>query len=404
MTSSRGLSGHPLRRRLRPAAARAALFLLRPAAQPAARGAALSSYVRCRAAQAPAARPPPCPRGTNTRAPRSGPARTYTALPLPPSGMRQIALQARAGAPERRARRRLGQYYTTRYNPFRLRPFRDWAARAGLSAVLEPFAGANHIVGMLREAGWSRVKATSYDVRPGSAAVKPLDTIRSFPGGHRNCISNPPWLGRSSAARRRLRYPDTPYDDLYKHCLYLALDHCENVAFLVPASFLRSGLFRERLRSIVLLHRLAFDGTENPTCLALFHAGRARQTAVWHDRRRIGTLDDLEKKLPRHGPAASRLRFNDPRGRLGLVGIAGARGPTIRFCRGAELPHTILHPSSPATRTGESGARRRDRAALPRAAGFPQGRARRAPRAVKGAARRRRARAAPRLPPGTEAD
>ena len=269
--------------------------------------------------------------------------------------MRQTALQARAGASGRRSRRRLGQYYTTRYNPFKLPPFRIWAARAGLSEVLEPFAGANHIVGMLREAGWGRVKAVSYDVRPGHAAVRPLDTIRSFPSGHRNCISNPPWLGRSSAARRRLRYPSTPYDDLYKHCLGLALDHCENVAFLVPASFLHSGLFRERLRSIVLLHRLAFDGTENPTCLALFHAGRARHTAVWHDRRRIGTLDELEKKLPRYGPAAARLRFNDPRGRLGLMGIDGTRGPTIRFCRGAELPHTILHSSRSVTRIGGIG-------------------------------------------------
>ena len=208
--------------------------------------------------------------------------------------MRQTALPARAGASGRRSRRRLGQYYTTRHDPFTLRPFRDWAARAVLSEVLEPFADASHIAGMLREAGWGRIRAVSYDVRPGHAAVRPLDTTRPFPSGHRNCISNPPWLGRSSAARRRLRYPSAPYDDLYKHCLRLATGYCENVAFLVPASFLHSGLSRERLRSIVLLHRLAFDGTENPTCLALFHAGRARHTAVWHDRRRAFPLGGVE--------------------------------------------------------------------------------------------------------------
>ena len=265
--------------------------------------------------------------------------------------MRQIALQACAEAPEQRARRRLGQYYTTNYNPFELPPFADWAGRAGLSQVLEPFAGANHIIEMLRQAGWSGVRATSYDIRPGHGAVERRDTIRSFPTGHRNCISNPPWLGRSSAARRRLQYPVTGYDDVYKHCLGLALDHCENVAFLIPASFLHSGLFRERLRSIVFLHRLAFDDTENPTCLALFHADNAGHTEVWHDDEYIERLGDLEKKLPPLcTPAAAGLRFNDPRGELGLVGVDDTHGPTIRFCRGADLPHAILHSSRSVTR------------------------------------------------------
>lgn len=260
---------------------------------------------------------------------------------------------AAAAEPGQEARRRLGQYYTTNYNPFALEPFADWAGRAGLSDVLEPFAGANHIVEMLREAGWGRIRATSYDVRPGHAAVEQRDTIGSFPEGHRNCVSNPPWLGRSSAARRRLAYPRTRYDDLYKHCLGLALEHCENVAFLVPASFLHSGLFRERLRSVAFLHRLAFDGTENPTCLAMFHAGRAADTAVWHDGERVGMLGDLEEMLPpRPGPAAARLRFNDPRGRLGLMAVDDTHGPSIRFCRGADLPHAILRSSRSVTRIG----------------------------------------------------
>ena len=265
--------------------------------------------------------------------------------------MRQIALQAYSKEPEQQARRRLGQYYTTNYNPFRLKPFTKWAGKAGLSQVLEPFAGANHIIEMLRQAGWDGIRAASYDIRPGHGAVERRDTIKSFPAGHRNCISNPPWLGRSSAARRRLPYPATRYDDVYKHCLGLALDHCENVAFLIPASFLHSGLFRERLHSIVFLHRLAFDGTENPTCLALFHADRARHTEVWHDRTPIGRLGDLEKMLPpQRGPAAAGLRFNDPHGELGLVGVDDTHAATIRFCRGAELPHTILHSSRSVTR------------------------------------------------------
>ena len=273
-----------------------------------------------------------------------------------PRPVRRKARLEEAAEPGQQARRRLGQYYTTNYNPFTLRPFAEWAGRAGLADVLEPFAGANHIIGMLKEAGWGGIRATSYDIRPGSAAVEPRDTIASFPPGHRNCISNPPWLGRSAAARRGLRYPDIRHDDLYKHCLGLALDHCENVAFLIPASFLHSGLFRERLRSIAFLHRLAFDGTENPTCLAMFHADRAGRTDVWHDGARIGTLAGLEEELPpQYEPIAARLRFNDPGGELGMMGVDDTHGPSIRFCRGAELPHDILHSSRSVTRISGIG-------------------------------------------------
>ena len=268
----------------------------------------------------------------------------------------QQLVQAKAptGRAAERARRRLGQYYTTSYNPFLLRPFREWAAEArlGEGELLEPFAGANHLVSMLREAGWAG-RYASYDLRPGHPSVMRRDSIADFPPGHRSCVSNPPWLGRSSAARRRIPYPDTPYDDLYKHCLSLALGRCENVAFLVPASFLHSRLFRERLDSVVFLHRLAFDGTENPVCLAMFRGEGARSASVWHDDERIGDLASLERHMPAgRQRVAARLRFNDPRGGLGLVCIDDTRAPTIRFCRGADLPHAIRHSSRTVTRIG----------------------------------------------------
>lgn len=249
-------------------------------------------------------------------------------------------------------RRSLGQYYTTNYNPFMLPPFEKWARKARLecSTLLEPFAGGNHLVSMLRETDWQG-SCDSFDLRPGSAGVKERDTVAAFPRGYANCISNPPWLGRSSAARRRIPYPRTRHDDVYKHCLELALANCENVAFLLPASFLHSGLFRDRLCSVAFLHRLAFDGTENPVCLAMFHKDRAPAIPIWYDRMRVGYLASLERLVPPARPSvAARLRFNDPSGPLGLVCIDDTHARTIRFCRGPDLTRPICNSSRSITR------------------------------------------------------
>ena len=124
------------------------------------------------------------------------------------------------------ARRLLGQCYTTNHNPFRAPPFGPWARRAGLDGgtILEPFAGADRIVGMIGDAGWRPARSDSHDTSPARASVVRRDAIRSFPRGCDACTSSPPWPGRSSAPRRGLECPDTRHDGLYKHCLGLALD------------------------------------------------------------------------------------------------------------------------------------------------------------------------------------
>ena len=238
-----------------------------------------------------------------------------------------------------------GQFYT-RGNPFRLAPFQQWAKKAGLSdqCVLEPFAGANHIINTLREMDLCSA-FRSYDITPGDPQVQQRDTIAEFPKGFQVCVTNPPWLARNSATRRGLPCPSQGYDDLYKHSLDLCLRHCEYVAALVPASYLQSGLFQDRLESYLLLHDAIFDDTENPVCLCLFNPEKTQDISIYDGEKFLETYENLLEHLPEK-KEDKRVRFNDPAGELGFISFDNTKEASIGFCAAAEIQEYAIKVSS----------------------------------------------------------
>lgn len=243
------------------------------------------------------------------------------------------------------SKRAHGRFYT-RGNPFVFKPFKQWAKRARIpeTCILEPFAGANHIIHTLSDIGLCK-KFASYDMKPNDKEVKKRNTITHFPKRYDVCITNPPWLARNSATRRGLPYPRTKYDDLYKHCLELCLHNCEHVAALIPASYLQSRLFRERLTCYILLHRTIFCDTENPVCLALFNNEESNNISIYYDNECIGKLNNLESNLPT--PKENKqVRFNDPNGNLGFISFDNTEKPTIRFCEVDEINEYEIKVSS----------------------------------------------------------
>ncbi len=243
-------------------------------------------------------------------------------------------------------KRSKGQYYT-RGNPFSLRPFLNWSQEVDLPSrqILEPFAGANNIIKTLQKNKLCS-NFSSFDIAPADHQVKQTDTIKYFPQGFDVCVTNPPWLARNSATRRGLVYPDAQYDDLYKHCLELCLNNCRHVAALVPASFLQSGLFLERLSTYILLHdRSMFNDTDNPVCLALFDDRKGDDVRIYYDNEFIGHLHELENSIPE--PKQNRcIRFNDPEGELGFVAFDRVLAPSIRFCEVEEISDYPIKVSS----------------------------------------------------------
>ena len=239
-------------------------------------------------------------------------------------------------------KRTQGQYFT-QYNPFENDGFLEWADKCNLKnqTILEPFAGANNLICMLQGMELCN-DFVSFDIEPKSNYVKQKNTLTDFPKSYNVCITNPPYLAQNSATRRGLFYPKTRYDDIYKYALELCLRNCENVAAIIPASFLNAKLFRERLSYYILLNNKMFDDTECPVCLALFN--KKSEDVKIYDEKYIGLLSDLEKKIPQGKDIA--MQFNSPIGNLGLIAIDNTIEPSIEFIDGEKIPSTKISVSS----------------------------------------------------------
>jgi hypothetical protein len=262
-------------------------------------------------------------------------------------------------SPEKRER---GQFFT-QGNPFVLAPFRSWFSRiphAGQTPLLEPFGGANHIIELMRQAGFDN-PWQSFDIDPPApiaqgVPVQRQDTLVQFPKGFEVVITNPPYLARNSAQRRKISYPETKFDDIYKHALDVMLKNVGYVAAIIPESFVVSGEFRDRLSHSISLTSKMFEDTECPVCLALFVPSAVKPNPqdfeLWDEGQLLGRYEEFAKVLA-PAPEGNRIKwkFNDPNGEIGLRGVDNHKHPSIRFVRGSEIdPALIKHSSRAVTR------------------------------------------------------
>ena len=243
-------------------------------------------------------------------------------------------------------KRQRGAYYTAG-NPFDNSAFTDWATMAQLpkGCILEPFAGANSLINKLSDMGWCH-QSESFDIDPSAKNVKCRDTLVNFPEGYNVCVTNPPWLAKNSATVRGMPFPDTSYDDLYKVALERCLDNCAWVAALVPESFIRAALFRDRLSNFVSLTGKMFTDTGHPVGLALFQPDNCEDVIVWRDSEKVGQLSELEKARLRSSNGNNiEITFNDPDGNVGLIALDNTVEPSIRFCKVSELEDYKVKPT-----------------------------------------------------------
>lgn len=259
---------------------------------------------------------------------------------------------------EKAHQRQRGQYFT-KGNPFVFKPFQDWLNQIPnwqQEILLEPFAGANHIVRLLKDAhvnnDWACFDLHPPQKNPEGFAVKKQDTLKKFPKGFKVAITNPPYLAKNSAKRHGLSYPQCAFDDVYKWALSQALHECDYVAAIVPESFIGSGELRSRLQSVITLTSKMFSDTECPVCLALFvpssqKVKKKNDFVVWDGNTKLGSYQRFHDQVAKvEEDHIIPWVFNDPKGTIGLRAVDSTSGPSIRFVAGRTIPSSEIKHSS----------------------------------------------------------
>ena len=210
----------------------------------------------------------------------------------------------------------LGQFYTTS-DPFvGSDAFSIWNnLRPKNTKVLEPFAGAGLLYSYLDEE-W-----VGYDIDPKIDGIIKQDTIANFPTGFEVCITNPPYLAKTTISRQKLNV-SIQYQDLYLDCLELMLNHCDYVAAIIPSTYYNTNLFQDRLIAWDKLDREIFSDTDVPVGVAYF-APTSKGVSLFVNGKQI------EENPPQN--VSSDISFNDENGNYVLCAIDTTKGRNIHI-------------------------------------------------------------------------
>jgi len=237
-------------------------------------------------------------------------------------------------------KRELGQYYTQE-NPFFHPLFKEWMDLTGYNndeILLEPFAGANNILKLMDDCGYHN-KWQCYDIDPSinnnfsKYKVEYRDTIEDFPKGYKICITNCPYLGKSSAKKRKINYPWIE-DDIYKVCLNRMLKNCDYVAAIIPESFITAQIHLDRLWGVISLTCKMFSDTECPVCLALFTPIKNNLTKIYSNDVFLGYLEELSDINLMEDRNYNKWVFNDKNGNIGVKTIDNTKTDDCKFFEG----------------------------------------------------------------------
>lgn len=253
-----------------------------------------------------------------------------------------------------------GQFFTI-VNPFDIDVFKQWfqlIPEGKREKLLEPFAGSNNIVKMIKDLGYN-YNWGCYDIAPNDYNAAPefpiiqQDTISCFPTGYSIAITNPPYLAKNSATRSGISFPYSNYDDLYKVCLDVMLSNLDYVAAIIPESFINANEFYDRLYAFVSLTCKMFEDTDCPVCLVLFMPKEQKIKVklpiddfyIYRQNKKIGTYLQLKDKKP-VSKIAIEWKFNDPDGTIGIKCIDNTKNPSICFVPGNQIDKSKVKVSS----------------------------------------------------------
>lgn len=222
----------------------------------------------------------------------------------------------------------LGQFFTQK-NIFSLPGFKSWWDSIPVEkkeTVLEPYAGANNIIKSLQQINLITNYA-SFDIEPKEESVICCDTFAHFPQGYSCVVTNPPYLSKNSATKKKfvLDFPDG-FQDLYEIALEKCLRNVEYVAAIIPESFLTTPRLKQRLHSVIsLAYDDMFFDTEHPVCLAMFSPQTSSNFTIYKNEDLIGDYNTLKQKkqliLSHVKKASLNVKFNIPTGNIHILAV-----------------------------------------------------------------------------------
>jgi hypothetical protein len=121
--------------------------------------------------------------------------------------------------------------------------------------------------------------------------------------------------------------------------------------FIIPETFLVSGLFAEYIDNITILEDNPFDDTECPVCVVcfrsvdLFSSYDRNEFLIYKNDKFLFTSTDLELTIDsilKYREEVLDLNFNSKSGNIGLRGVDGiSPSDRIRFCKPKDLGYDI---------------------------------------------------------------
>lgn len=253
-----------------------------------------------------------------------------------------------------------GQFYT-KGNCFKHQVFIDWynaIPNKDKLSIIEPFAGANNIIRLMDEADFKipHGRWGAYDIEPEAAGTNVIpgvkvikqDTIANYPKGFDICITNPPYLAKNSAKRKKIDVDFGEHQDLFELSLSVMLANSKYVAAIIPESFISRQIFTDRLVFVISLNYEMFDDTDFPVCLAVFNPEPTDNFDIYLGDKLIGNHLSIKKKTDKlfKNDSHQKIKFNDPNGNIGVQAIDSSSGETIAFIPGKQIPSSEIKISS----------------------------------------------------------
>jgi Eco57I restriction-modification methylase len=239
-----------------------------------------------------------------------------------------------------------GQFFTTN-STWMFPQVAEFIRESKPESVIDPFVGQGDLLDHVNEIIPQAVKF-GYDIEPIGEAISNDSLVRIPRHAQSVIVTNPPYLAKHSAKRKRVWEDSAKYyamgrNDLYQVALDRCLESCDRVVAIVPETFLNSSYPKNHLRHVTIAEHDLFHDTDCPVCIVCFDNKQKKlsEIPIYRDEEKLGTLQDFEDVRMRPQKTI-KIQFNDPAGAIALraVDLQDIKKP-IRFMRRDEIGYPV---------------------------------------------------------------